>query len=83
MPSLGGIDATIQINDFILHFNQNQEQHLPKIKQPIIMAMTAATTDQDKIQCKIAGMHGHVSKPIKIHKISEILNIVQECHLLL
>ena len=63
MPNLNGYEATKEI------------RMLPdsiKSKFPII-AMTANAFDEDKKNALDAGMNGHLSKPIEISKLEEVL----------
>jgi len=61
MPEMDGIEATRRI--------------LSGRVQPIpyIIAMTAAAMQADREQCRAAGMHDFVSKPVQIEELKEAL----------
>lgn len=62
MPELDGISASRQIR-----------QLLPSAQQPIIIALTANATEEDRRACLDAGMNDFVTKPIRIAKLTEVL----------
>ncbi|MDX2111448.1 MAG: ATP-binding protein [Verrucomicrobiota bacterium] len=62
MPTLDGLDATRQIR-----------KQLPTDRQPLIYALTASASREDRDACLNAGMDGHLSKPVKIADLSEVL----------
>ena len=55
MPIMDGIEATKQIRKL-----------KEKIQQPVIIAVTANTSVEDRKQCKEAGMDDFISKPITL-----------------
>lgn len=61
MPEMDGIEATRHI--------------LSGLVQPIpyIIAMTAAAMQEDREQCRAAGMHDFISKPVQIEELKEAL----------
>ncbi len=63
MPVINGIEATKIIRKSSLSYSNN-------IK---IYAMTANTTREDVSECLLAGMDGHISKPIDVKLLSQIL----------
>ena len=62
MPEMGGIEATRQI-----------VRDWPAPTRPVILAMTAATTQDDRDQCLAAGMDGFIAKPVRLADFREIL----------
>ncbi len=63
MPIINGIEATKIIRKSSLSYSNN-------IK---IYAMTANTTREDVSACLLAGMDGHISKPIDVKLLMQIL----------
>lgn len=63
MPIINGIEATKIIRKSSLSYSDS-------IK---IYAMTANTTREDVSECLLAGMDGHISKPIDVKLLSQIL----------
>jgi PAS domain S-box-containing protein len=61
MPVMDGLEATRQIRT------------QTAIEQPIIIAMTAAATQDDRTQCLMAGMDDFVTKPASLERIAETL----------
>ena len=59
MPEMGGIEATQQIRAL----PSESTKKLP------IIAMTGNTSDEDIEKCHIAGMDGHLSKPLDADKV--------------
>jgi CheY-like chemotaxis protein/HPt (histidine-containing phosphotransfer) domain-containing protein len=64
MPVMGGIEATAAIRQK----EKNTGAHIP------IVAMTARAVDEDRENCLAAGMDGHVSKPIRIKNLFEVID---------
>ena len=62
MPELDGYAATKKI------------RKIRSIHQPIIIAITAANTTEDKSACIRAGMNDFISKPIQISELIKVLN---------
>ena len=60
MPEMDGVEATILL------------RKMP-IKQPIIVAMTANTFQENKDECREAGMEDYISKPINLDLLVSIL----------
>ncbi len=63
MPQMNGFDATRKIRDL----KTSKAQSIP------IIAMTANAFNDDIKQCLESGMNGHLSKPIDMDKIIEML----------
>ena len=61
MPVMDGYEATRQI------------RMLTEIQQPKIVAMTARAMKEDEERCLVVGMDGFMSKPISLHKVTELL----------
>jgi CheY-like chemotaxis protein len=62
MPVMDGIEATRRIRAD------------PSLRQPPIVALTASASPEDAQACFSAGMSGHLSKPINIEKLREVIN---------
>jgi CheY-like chemotaxis protein len=62
MPEVDGLEATRIIR-----------QTLPPERQPIIIAMTAAATHEDRLACIKAGMNAFVAKPIRVEQLTACL----------
>jgi CheY-like chemotaxis protein len=67
MPVMGGLEATRRY--------RTRETELSLSRTPII-AMTANAMESDRDDCLIAGMDGHISKPIKVNILLEQLAII-------
>lgn len=61
MPEMDGIQATRAI------------RQMDEIKQPLILAMTANVSEEDRKACIDAGMDDFISKPIKLEDLRETL----------
>ncbi|MDT4329610.1 response regulator [Methylomonas sp. MED-D] len=61
MPVMDGLEATRRIRALA------EGRHLP------IIAMTAAAMAQDREACALAGMNGHVAKPVEPRELAEVL----------
>lgn len=61
MPVMDGIEATLAL------------RQIPSIKQPYIVAMTAAAAPEDQEACFAAGMNDYVVKPISMSKIRMLI----------
>lgn len=62
MPIMNGLDATRHIRTVI------KNTSVP------IIAMTAATMQEDKKNCREAGMNGFIAKPIDVNQLVVVLN---------
>lgn len=62
MPVMNGYDAARAIRD------------LPGCGELPIVAMTANAFAEDVLHAKEAGMNGHISKPLDVNKLNDILN---------
>lgn len=62
MPEMDGVSATEKIR-----------KHLPKDRQPYIVAMTAAVTKEDREQCAKVGMQDFVGKPIRCEELENAI----------
>lgn len=63
MPVLDGISATKEIRETI-----------PPAKQPIIVALTANSSEDDINNCMAIGMNDFISKPVEIDALEKTLN---------
>src|SRR5690606_27923003 len=70
MPILDGIESTKIINS-----------SFPIEKRPIIFALTASASWEDKLKCEQVGMKGHLSKPVTIADLKKVLKNVYEMEL--
>lgn len=61
MPVMDGVEATIHI------------RNLEAIEQPIILAMTANASNDDRLKCINAGMNDFLPKPIRIEALRDHL----------
>ena len=61
MPGLDGIETTIKILELDLH------------QRPVIIAMTALATPEDKERCLKAGMSDFVPKPISLQSVKSAI----------
>ena len=64
MPVLNGYDATREI----------RESGLERIDELPIIAMTADAFAEDVKQARLAGMNGHLAKPISIGQLKGVLS---------
>jgi len=63
MPEMDGLAATIKIREY------------SKSKtMPIILAMTAGTSEYDWENCKKSGMNGFIQKPLSYEKLKEAID---------
>jgi CheY-like chemotaxis protein len=60
MPVMDGLDATRAIRD-------------AHIQQPVIVALTANATSEDRDTCFAAGMDDYISKPIQLDYLMRVL----------
>jgi len=65
MPVMDGLEATRQIR-----------ADLPAHRQPIIIAMTASVTMEDREACAEAGMNDYLSKPVRTDGLAALLDRV-------
>jgi PAS domain S-box-containing protein len=62
MPEMDGFEATRQIR-----------RRLPATRQPKIIALTANAMQGDRELCVACGMDDYITKPVKMHEISETI----------
>ena len=60
MPEMDGLEATEKIRQ-------------SKVKQPVIVAMTANVMQEDREQCLRAGMNDYLSKPLNVDFLLQVL----------
>lgn len=65
MPEMDGLEATRQIRRL-----------LPAWKQPYIAGLSGATSTSDVMACEAAGMNQFLAKPMRLAKLSELLDLV-------
>jgi len=65
MPELDGLEATVQIC---------QEW---RAQRPLIVAMTASATLEDRSRCLEAGMDDYLIKPIQINELTRVLSLAR------
>jgi len=63
MPELDGIEATRRIRRF-------QPDRQPILQ---IIALTANATEEDRLACFEAGMNGFITKPVRMQRLTEVL----------
>jgi CheY-like chemotaxis protein len=61
MPVMDGFEATRRI--------RSSERH----KNAIILAITAAVSNEDRRKCTESGMNGFITKPIEINRLNQVL----------
>jgi len=69
MPIMDGLEATRQIRAFL----EKREQPSQGRRRLPIIAMTANAFKDDINNCIEAGMDGHLSKPLDVDRIFEVL----------
>lgn len=69
------MDVNMPIMDGILATEKIRELSFPKNQVPIL-ALTANAMMEDKKRCIDAGMNGFISKPIKVEKLIEELDVI-------
>jgi CheY-like chemotaxis protein len=67
MPKLSGIEATRMIREA-----------LPEWKQPFIAGLSGATTPVDLVNYEAAGMDRFLAKPMRLHQLKELIELVAE-----
>ena len=67
MPEMNGLDATREIRRLV-----------PPAQQPVIIALTASTTTQDREACLASGMDDFLPKPIRAEDLHGRLLLWQE-----
>ena len=50
----------------------------PRNKRPVIVALTANATEEDRKTCMAVGMDGYISKPITLEKLAESIRKVRQ-----
>ena len=68
MPKLSGCDASRMIIEFY-----NNDPEMITCKLPIIIAMSAAVMNEDRVACVTAGLNDFVSKPISIQGLQNTI----------
>ena len=63
MPKMNGYKAT----QIIRHLPDKDKAYIP------IIAMTANAFEEDKREAAAAGMNGHISKPVQVDKLLQML----------
>ena len=63
MPKVDGLEATRRIR-----------QDFPAQQQPIIVAMTAHTTEVDHDWCQAVGLDDYLGKPVDVDQLAAVLN---------
>ena len=69
MPVMDGIEATVEIRKIEREIEMKGDE---SAYTPII-AMTANAMEEDRKSTQVAGMNGHIAKPLSIGEIREIL----------
>ncbi len=67
MPLLDGVAAAKRIRAELKH-------------QPHIVAMTENATSEEQKKCLLAGMNDYITKPVKLQKLRNILNVFKVTH---
>jgi CheY-like chemotaxis protein len=62
MPEMDGLAATRAIR-----------ARAPPVQQPYIIALTAATLQENVEQCRNAGMDAYIRKPVRLENLAEAL----------
>ena len=65
MPEMDGLEATRIIR-----------QKLPRERQPMIVAMTAAALLEDQQDSAAVGMNAFITKPLRMEQLIEVLRSV-------
>jgi len=60
MPEMDGLDATRTIRG-------------NRVRQPVIVALTANATREDRELCFESGMDDYISKPIQLEQLMQVL----------
>lgn len=66
MPEMDGLEATRRL---VARWGEQE--------RPRVVAMTAAVLEEDRRQCKEAGMDDFASKPVRVEELVEVL---KQCH---
>jgi len=72
MPEMDGLEATRAIRSQTRSTNPTSSPTV-SAPSPIIIAMTANTTSQDREQCLASGMNDYLSKPIDLPELTSML----------
>ena len=67
MPKMNGLDATRQMRSDL------SSEH-----QPYIIALTADSTEENRLACRAAGMDAHLNKPVHLHQLKTTLSQSRE-----
>jgi len=65
MPEMDGLEATRQLRS-----------EYPTANQPYVVALTAAVMEQDRKQCRDAGMDAFLSKPVQKKELADLLRSI-------
>ncbi|KAJ3003672.1 hypothetical protein HKX48_001643, partial [Thoreauomyces humboldtii] len=68
MPNMSGIEATRTVRSSTLVESRRQ-------LQPVILALTANAMEADRELCLLAGMNGHISKPVKLETLARMIEL--------
>lgn len=71
MPVLGGVEATAQIREYEIELKEKKRSF--QFEPVIIIAMTAASSDNQKIACRKVGMNDFITKPIRMDQIEKVI----------
>jgi CheY-like chemotaxis protein len=73
MPEMDGLEATRAIRSQRRSVAASPGENPAAVTTPIIIAMTANTTPQDREQCLSSGMDDYLSKPIDLPELTAML----------
>ena len=66
MPRMDGLAATRELH-----------RRYPPAGRPLVIAMTANATPEDRLACERAGMDGYLAKPVRAQELAEALQQVR------
>ena len=74
MPVMDGLEATVSILQLLKSTNlERLNKNEPEVSKPMIVALTANTTSEERTRCLTSGMEDFLGKPPPDHELKRVL----------